>query len=248
MAKHDYERLSAQDFSLLVFEKPNVHMHVTSTQIFEAGPLRKPDGGINIEMFRRAIDGVLPPDSPLPATADVTPIENRPVWVDDSHFTSTTTSAIRRFRGPGGGHGVWKQLVARVKGASNWTEPGAMGDVGRRVGCRGTASQPQQGASLHAGTASRASIWRTSCSREAGLRNPGGPPLRSPSSTLPTRTPQRRGDAPAEPSIPVARGVTHFRATPPNRCTTAHPCASNTRTARIRHRTGVADSHQRCNR
>ena len=114
MAKHDYERLSAQDFSLLVFEKPNVHMHVTSTQVFEAGPLRKPDGGINIEMFRRAIDGVLHLIPRYRQRLMWTPIENRPVWVDDSHFHLNYHIRHTALPRPGGDTEL-KQLVARVK-------------------------------------------------------------------------------------------------------------------------------------
>ena len=50
-----YTRLSAQDYSFLVFETPTVHMHVAATQIFAAGPLKTAEGGVDIGAFKRAI-------------------------------------------------------------------------------------------------------------------------------------------------------------------------------------------------
>ena len=52
MAKWHYERLSSQDNSFLLWEKGNVRMHVASTNIFDAGPLRQESGGIDIDLVR----------------------------------------------------------------------------------------------------------------------------------------------------------------------------------------------------
>lgn len=49
MAHYSYDRLAALDTSFLILEKPNGYTHVASTQIFEAGPLRTEDGGIDFE-------------------------------------------------------------------------------------------------------------------------------------------------------------------------------------------------------
>ena len=49
MARYAYDRLSALDNSFLVLEQPHAYMHVASTQVLEAGPLRKADGGIDVE-------------------------------------------------------------------------------------------------------------------------------------------------------------------------------------------------------
>lgn len=114
MAKHAYERLSAQDFSFLAFEKANVHMHVTSTQIFEAGPLRTTGGGIDIETFRRAIGSVLHLIPRYRQRLMWTPIERRPVWVDDSHFHLNYHIRHTALPRPGGDAQL-KLLVARVK-------------------------------------------------------------------------------------------------------------------------------------
>jgi hypothetical protein len=40
MPHYSYERLSAQDNMFLLMERPEVHMHVAATLIYEAGPLR----------------------------------------------------------------------------------------------------------------------------------------------------------------------------------------------------------------
>src|SRR5512134_2729952 len=83
MRSSSYTRLSAQDYSFLVFETPTVHMHVAATQIFEAGPLRTPDGGIDIQAFKRAIAGILHLVPRYRQRLEWIPLENHPVWVDD---------------------------------------------------------------------------------------------------------------------------------------------------------------------
>ena len=55
MARYAYDRLTALDHSFLLFERPNSYMHVASTQIFEAAPLRTRDGGVDADAIKRAI-------------------------------------------------------------------------------------------------------------------------------------------------------------------------------------------------
>jgi len=52
----NYDRLSALDNSFLLLESPNSYTHVASTLIFEAGPLRLEDGGIDFEAIKKAHD------------------------------------------------------------------------------------------------------------------------------------------------------------------------------------------------
>ena len=52
MRKYNYDRLSAQDNTFLLFEKPGLYMHVSATQIFELGPLRNELGGVDFERIR----------------------------------------------------------------------------------------------------------------------------------------------------------------------------------------------------
>ncbi len=47
MKNSNYERLSAQDNSFLLFETPKLHMHISSTLIYEAEPLTNEEGGID---------------------------------------------------------------------------------------------------------------------------------------------------------------------------------------------------------
>lgn len=86
MMSRFYDRLSAQDFSFLVAETSTIHMHVAATQIFEAGPLRTADGGIDIDAVKRAIESVLHRLPRYRQRLEWIPIENHPVWVDDREF------------------------------------------------------------------------------------------------------------------------------------------------------------------
>ena len=53
MASYKYDPLSAQDNSFLLMETPSLHMHVATTQIFDAAPLTNADGGIDISAISR---------------------------------------------------------------------------------------------------------------------------------------------------------------------------------------------------
>lgn len=86
MARYAYDRLSAQDGSFLAVEGPTTPMHVSAIQIFEAGPLRKEDGGIDMAAIRGAYEAVLHLVPRYRQKLAWIPIERRPVWVDDPHF------------------------------------------------------------------------------------------------------------------------------------------------------------------
>jgi diacylglycerol O-acyltransferase / wax synthase len=86
MPHYSYDRLTALDTSFLVLEKPNSYMHVASTQIFEAGPLRTEDGGIDFEAIRKAHAAVLHRIPRYRQVLRFVPFEAHPVWVDDHHF------------------------------------------------------------------------------------------------------------------------------------------------------------------
>ena len=89
MARYAYDRLTALDNSFLVLEKANAYMHVASTQIHEAGPLRGPDGGIDGERFRELAAASLHRIPRYRQKLAYVPIEGSPVWVDDDRFNLT---------------------------------------------------------------------------------------------------------------------------------------------------------------
>jgi diacylglycerol O-acyltransferase len=86
MTSYAYDRLSVLDYSFLALEQPNSYMHVASTQILEAGPMKKPGGGIDAEAFKKLTEGVLHRIPRYRQRLAFTPIDNHPVWVDDDRF------------------------------------------------------------------------------------------------------------------------------------------------------------------
>jgi WS/DGAT/MGAT family acyltransferase len=61
-------------------------MHVASTGIYEMGPLETPEGGVDIELIRRGINGVLHRIPRYRQKLAWIPLERQPVWVDDDRF------------------------------------------------------------------------------------------------------------------------------------------------------------------
>jgi len=81
-----YDRLSVMDNTFLLSETPTTPMHVSAIEIFEAGPLRTAEGGIDIAKIRAAYAGALHRIPRYRQKLLWIPIENRPVWVDDPDF------------------------------------------------------------------------------------------------------------------------------------------------------------------
>jgi len=86
MARYAYDRLSFLDNSFLMMEGPNTPMHVAGTAAYEAGPLKKADGGIDIDMIREYVNSRLHLIPRYRQRLAYIPLENHPVWVDDDHF------------------------------------------------------------------------------------------------------------------------------------------------------------------
>ncbi len=86
MPRYSYDRLTALDNSFLVLERPVAYMHVASTQILQAGPLRTADGGIDADAFRRLVAGSLHLIPRYRQKLQYIPLESHPVWVDDPSF------------------------------------------------------------------------------------------------------------------------------------------------------------------
>ncbi len=113
MARYTYERLSAQDNSFLLMEQPNVHMHVAATQIFEIGPLRTDEGGIDFTAMRRSIEAVLHLIPRYRQVLQWIPLANHPVWVDDSNFSIDYHVRHTSLPRPGTNEQL-KKLAARI--------------------------------------------------------------------------------------------------------------------------------------
>jgi len=86
MSESSYEFLSAQDSSFLAFETPNTHMHVSAIAVFEAPPLTCPSGGLDIERLCSHVDARLRTLPRYRQRLEFTPIQRRPIWVDDDRF------------------------------------------------------------------------------------------------------------------------------------------------------------------
>ena len=66
MSSYQYERLSGQDNDFLLWEAPNLPMHVAGTQILDAGPLRTEEGGIDFDAIKRLTDQPIDRRTALP--------------------------------------------------------------------------------------------------------------------------------------------------------------------------------------
>jgi WS/DGAT/MGAT family acyltransferase len=87
MARYTYERLSAQDNSFLIFESPKTHMHVSSTLVYDLGPLRLETGGVDFDRIKRATEGYLHRIPRYRQKLHFVPLTGDAVWVDDRHFS-----------------------------------------------------------------------------------------------------------------------------------------------------------------
>jgi len=85
--RYNYESLSGQDATFLLWETPSLHMHVACTQIFELGPLATPEGGVDFDEFKRFTKSILHRIPRYRQKIKWIPIEERPVWIDDAHFS-----------------------------------------------------------------------------------------------------------------------------------------------------------------
>jgi diacylglycerol O-acyltransferase len=86
MSYSHYERLSALDATFLELEDENCHMHIGAVSLFDAAPVLKPDGGIDIDRIRALMEAGLHRVPRYRQRVAWTPIMKHPVWVDDARF------------------------------------------------------------------------------------------------------------------------------------------------------------------
>lgn len=86
MTKYAYDRLSFLDNSFLILEQANTPMHIAGTATFDAGPLTKADGGIDIDLMRNYIESRLHLIPRYRRRLQQSWFRSAPIWVDYEHF------------------------------------------------------------------------------------------------------------------------------------------------------------------
>lgn len=81
-----YERLSFLDTSFLALESAETHMHVGTVATFAGGDLVGDDGGLDFDTVRARIESRLHLVPRYRQRLAWIPLEQYPVWVDDTHF------------------------------------------------------------------------------------------------------------------------------------------------------------------
>jgi len=113
MAQRSYDRLTMLDNSFLVFENPQGAMHVATTQVHEAAPLRRGDGPLDIERLQEYVASRLDRIPRYRQRLAHTPLEGHPVWVDDSNFNIQYHVRHARLPRPGNERQL-KRMIARI--------------------------------------------------------------------------------------------------------------------------------------
>jgi WS/DGAT/MGAT family acyltransferase len=113
LPRYSYDRLTALDHSFLFLERPHTPMHVGSVAIHEIGALRGREGGVDIDLLRRGIAGVLHRIPRYRQRLAWVPLEGTPVWVDDEGFNLDYHVRHTSLPRPGGADQL-RQLAARV--------------------------------------------------------------------------------------------------------------------------------------
>jgi len=96
-----YDRLTQLDNSFLIYESDRAGMHVASTAIHEAAPLRRDDGVLDIERIREYVLSRLDRIPRYRQHLARTPLEDHPVWVDDPRFNIRYHVRHSRLPAPG---------------------------------------------------------------------------------------------------------------------------------------------------
>ncbi len=86
MAYTHYDRLSALDAAFLEIEDANAHMHVGAVAVFDGDPLRREDGGLDIDRVYAGIESSLHRTPRYRQRIAHVPVSGDPVWVDDARF------------------------------------------------------------------------------------------------------------------------------------------------------------------
>ena len=81
-----YERLSAIDATFLEIEDGCAHMHIGAVALFDAAPLQRSDGHLDIDRIAELMESQLHRLPRYRQRLAWIPVSNHPVWVDDDRF------------------------------------------------------------------------------------------------------------------------------------------------------------------
>ena len=113
MAYAHYERLSALDATFLEVEDHNTHMHVGAVSLFDAQPLMRADGTLDIDRIRKLVEVGIQRVPRYRQRLATIPLFGYPVWVDDDRFN--VQYHVRHIRLPGRGDDrLLKRLTGRL--------------------------------------------------------------------------------------------------------------------------------------
>jgi WS/DGAT/MGAT family acyltransferase len=107
------DRLTALNASFLAIEDRGVAMHVAFVLIFDAKPLTRAGGGLEVEPIERFVDAGLHDIPRYRQRIVYTPIERWPHWVDDENFNLRYHVRHTRLPRPGDERQL-KRLVGRL--------------------------------------------------------------------------------------------------------------------------------------
>ena len=115
MPESHYDRLTGIDNSFLVYEDVpgGAAMHVASTQVHEAAPLRRDDGALDIDRIEEYVLSRLHAIPRYRQRLAYTPIEGHPVWVDDASFNIRYHLRHSRLPRPGSARQL-KRMAGRI--------------------------------------------------------------------------------------------------------------------------------------
>jgi len=113
MPRYSYDRLTALDHSFLFLERPHAPLHVGTVALHEVGALQSREGGVDIDLVRRGIAGVLHRIPRYRQRLAWIPVEGTPVWVDDEGFNLDYHVRHTSLPRPGDAAQL-RQLAARV--------------------------------------------------------------------------------------------------------------------------------------
>jgi len=113
MARYAYDRLTFLDNSFLILEKEHTPMHIAGTATFDAAPLTRADGSIDIDRIRAYVESRLHLIPRYRQWLQQSWFQSAPIWVDYEHFNIHYHVRHAALPKPGDARQL-KRLAARI--------------------------------------------------------------------------------------------------------------------------------------